>query len=95
MTASDQSPLPGTRRLRILGDVGPAEFRTWTLRHAARLGLRCTIISHRADCLEVTASGPGELIEALALGCSLGPRSVMVDRVETSPEAAEGSFPDD
>lgn len=94
MTASDHS-LPRGTRLRILGNVGPAEFRTWTLRHAARLGLRCTIVSHRDDCLEVTASGPGDLIEALALGCSLGPQSVMVDRVETSPEAAQRSFPDD
>ena len=92
--ADDNNPLPSTRCLRILGDVGPADFRAWTLRHAGRLGLRCTIISHRADCLEVVASGPDALIEALALGCSLGPRSVMVDRVETSPEPAEAPSPD-
>jgi hypothetical protein len=53
----------------------------------------CTIISHDGDCLELVASGPDELIEALALGCSLGPRSVMVNRVETSPAAGKPPFP--
>jgi acylphosphatase len=83
----------GIRRLRILGKVGPADFAAWTLRHARRLGLGCAIVSHRDDCLEVLASGPDALIEALALGCSLGPQSVMVDRVETSASPAETSFP--
>jgi acylphosphatase len=92
--STSPSPLPATRRLQILGDVGPADFRTWTLRHARRLGLRCSIVAHGPDCLEVLASGPDELLEALALGCSLGPQSVLVDRVETSPVAAETPFPD-
>jgi acylphosphatase len=94
MTATRHRPPAGTYRLRILGDVGAADFRAWTLRHAARLGLGCAIIAHRADCLELTATGPGDLVEALALGCSLGPRSVMVDRVETAAEAREIPFPD-
>ena len=91
--ADDDSHPVGTRRLRLFGNVGSADFRSWTLRHAGRLGLRCRVVSHGADCLEVLASGPGELIEALALGCSLGPQSVMVDRVETSPATADTSFP--
>jgi acylphosphatase len=93
-TTGRRGPREGSHRLRILGDVGAADFRSWTLRHAARLGLGCAVVAHRADCLEVSATGPGELVEALALGCSLGPRSVMVDRVETAPETAETAFPD-
>ncbi len=83
----------GIRRLRILGSVGPADFPAWALRHARRLGLGCAIVSHRDDCLELLASGPDALIEALALGCSLGPQSVMVDRVETSVGTDETTFP--
>lgn len=74
-------------RFLIRGDVGHADFAPWILRHAARLGLEGRVLSQDAATVEVAASGPTELVEALALGCSLGPQSVLVDSVEHLADA--------
>ena len=83
MTASSNDPW----RFLIRGDVGHADFAPWILRHAARLGVEGRVVSQAPDCIEVAAQGPAELVEALAIGCSLGPQSVLVDAVEHLPDA--------
>ena len=71
-----------TRRIVILGDVGAADFLPWIARHAGKLGLRSRVLGQTADRVDLLAEGPIDLLDALALGCSLGPRDVLVDRVE-------------
>ena len=70
------------QRFRITGDVGAAVFAPWIARHAGRLGLRHRLLSHDSRAVELLVSGPRDLLDAMALGCSLGPREVLVDVVQ-------------
>ena len=67
---------------RISGRVGSPVFAIWIARHAARLGLSGRVVAHGAEEVEVVLSGPPDLLDAMELGCSLGPREVWVDRIE-------------
>jgi hypothetical protein len=58
-----------TQHFAIRGQVGAASFAPWITRHAARLGL----------------CGPPDLLDAMALGCSLGPQEVWVDQIDRLP----------
>lgn len=82
-------PLPTrqitSQTLHILGSVGAPIFAAWIARHARRLDLGCSIALHRADRLEVVVTGLPDLLDAMALACSLGPREVWVDQVARSP----------
>ena len=71
-----------TVHFRILGDVGVPHFAVWIENHGRRLGLLILITSQKQNCVEVTVSGPPELIDAMALGCSLGPIEVWVETIE-------------
>ena len=83
--------LPGGQRIDcaehfcIRGDVGAGVFAGWIDRHAARLGLRARVLSQRADCVEVQVSGAPELLDAMEMGCLLGPREVWVDEIVRVP----------
>lgn len=80
------APATRTEGFAITGDVGAAVFPGWILRHAGRLGLLASVQAQRADLVEVTVSGPPDLLDAMALGCSLGPQEVMVDQVLRKPK---------
>ena len=67
---------------RIMGDVGSPVFALWIARHAARLGLLGRVLVQGAAEVEVVLSGPPDLLDAMELGCSLGPREVWVERIE-------------
>jgi acylphosphatase len=73
---------PVTERFRIIGDVGLPQFLTWIECHARRLGLSGNVLSQDSHCVALVVSGPAELIDAMALGCSLGPIEVWVDAIE-------------
>lgn len=80
--------------LTFHGDVGAADFPDWIAHRANRLGLTGWV---RADAsgerVEVMVSGPADLIDAMELGCSLGPISVwveQVDRVTANREDRDG-----
>ncbi|MCC5975687.1 MAG: hypothetical protein JJT81_16780 [Rubellimicrobium sp.] len=83
-------PNPATTRYLVTGDVTARHFPGWIRAHAAKLGLEL----HRLDLsdrgLELEGSGPPEMLEALALACSLGPAGVLVDRVIRAPGAQVG-----
>jgi acylphosphatase len=70
-----------TERFSIRGDVGSGVFPIWISRHASRLGLTGMILSQMTDCVEAIFSGPPELLDAMALGCSLGPQEVWVEEI--------------
>jgi len=59
-------------------------FAAWITRHACRLGLRCAILRHHPTRLELIVTGLPDLLDAMALACSLGPREVWVDHIERS-----------
>lgn len=73
---------PQSQSFAIMGDVGAAVFARWIARHAARLGLRGAILRHDAARLEMIVTGLPDLLDAMALACSLGPREVWVDDIE-------------
>ena len=71
-----------TDHYRILGEVGAVQFPGWIMAHAHKLGLTGGILSQSDQCVEMCFSGPPDLLDALAVGCSLGPQQVWVDRID-------------
>lgn len=74
-----------TQRFAIRGQVGAASFLPWITRHAARLGLCGQILGQSETCVDLILSGPPDLLDAMALGCSLGPQEVWVDDIDRLP----------
>ncbi|WP_284324819.1 acylphosphatase [Cypionkella aquatica] len=90
--APDAAPLAApeqSQRFAILGDVGAPVFAAWIARHARRLGLRGAILRHDAGRIDVVLTGLPDLLDAMALGCSLGPREVWVDRIDRAEAALQ------
>lgn len=84
-----QAPRADTaEKFIILGDVGAAPFLPWIERHARRLGLRGHIARVSAGRIEVELSSPPDLIDAMEMGCSLGPMEVWVESIQRMPLAA-------
>jgi acylphosphatase len=70
-----------TAEILIFGDVTATDFPSWISRHSHKLGLHTVTTTYQNDCLKVQATGPDEMLTALAVGCSLGPATVLIDRV--------------
>jgi acylphosphatase len=68
--------------LSILGDVGAASFVPWIEKHARKLGLNQTISHRDNDRIDLILEGPPELIDAMEMGCSLGPIDVWVETIQ-------------
>lgn len=77
-----------SERFVIHGDLAPRAFRPWILRHAGRLGLQVDFVSATQDRLDLCVAGPPDLIDAMELGCSLGPRETWVDSIDRQPVSA-------
>lgn len=83
-------------RFVISGDVGAPGFPRWIERHAGRLGLRARIGLRTPGRIELSVGGPADLVDAMEIGCSLGPIDVWVETIrreslppETAPELSE------
>lgn len=72
-------------RFVILGRVGAGTFVPWIVRHAGRLGIEAAVEHHGEDRVEVRVAGPLALVDAMELGCSLGPIEVWVEGIERAP----------
>ncbi len=84
----DNGPAIRMERMTILGRLQTESFLPWINRHAAKLGLEQRV-SHADRCrIELIVRGPVELIDAMEMGCSLGPIDVWVDDIQRA-EAAE------
>ena len=82
-------PCPdASERFRIHGRVGAPIFATWITRHARKLGLSGAILRHDASQLDLALSGPPDLLDAMELGCSLGPQEVWVEKIDRTLENA-------
>lgn len=86
-----------TELFSIHGDVGASAFPAWIARHARRLGLGQRLLGQAQGRLDVLVWGPPDLLDAMALGCSLGPQEVWVDEIARLPgnlaPGAEGALP--
>lgn len=82
----DQMP---TRRERlvILGEVDSPSFVPWIMRHSGRLGLEDCNICIEPGQIGVTVTGQQDLIDALEVGCLLGPIDVWVSSIDRNPVA--------
>lgn len=74
-----------TEKLVIRGALASADFPDWIIHRACRLGLRGGIAKIGAQAIEILVAGPPELIDAMEVGCSLGPICVEVDQIDRSP----------
>ena len=70
--------------LTIRGDVAAPDFPEWIVHRARRLGLKGGIIEVGDKAIKLFVAGPLELVDAMEVGCSLGPTSVQVEAVERS-----------
>lgn len=69
-------------RLTIHGRLGAADFPDWIVHRARRLGLGGRIVSIGERTVETLVAGPADLVDAMEVGCSLGPISVQVERID-------------
>jgi len=76
------------QKLIFTGDVSAPDYPDWIVHRARRLGLRGWVRAETGDRVEVLVAGAPDLIDAMEVGCSLGPMSVLVDRVlrEDAPD---------
>lgn len=79
-------PLSNHRQhLVILGNLGSPSFLPWIERHSHRLGLRCEALTAGPARVELRVEGQADLIDALEVGCLLGPFDVWVETIERAP----------
>jgi acylphosphatase len=68
-------------RFTIEGDLEAESFLPWIVRHMHRLGLRGAPVRCANGQVEITLSGPTDLIDAMEMGISLGPIDVWVEAI--------------
>ncbi|MEM1046545.1 MAG: acylphosphatase [Pseudomonadota bacterium] len=74
-----------TERLVFTGSVDAPDYLDWIAHRATRLGLRGWVIRPEPSRVEVVVHGAPDLIDAMEIGCSLGPITVLVDAIEREP----------
>ncbi|OLP46201.1 acylphosphatase [Rhizobium oryziradicis] len=72
-------------KLSISGDVGAASFLPWIQKHAQKLGLTQRISQMGNGSIDLILEGPPELIDAMEIGCWLGPIDVWVETIVRAP----------
>lgn len=72
----------------LSGKVDAPDFPDWICHRARRLGLKGWVKARDNPAgnlsLEIFVFGPTDLVDAMELGCSLGPMSVSVDHIDRS-----------
>lgn len=63
---------------QLIGQVCSPDFPEWMERHARKLDVVFEITEASSGMMTVKAEGEDEMLEAFALACSLGPKSVCV-----------------
>ncbi|GGG86714.1 hypothetical protein GCM10011415_41470 [Salipiger pallidus] len=70
-----------TEEFVLEGKLGSADLSPWLLRHAGKLGLAIALRVQTDERLEMTLSGAPDLLDAMEMGCLLGPYDIWVDSV--------------
>lgn len=78
----------GQETMVIHGDLKGTSFVPWIRQHARKLGLAETIRHADADRIEVDLTGPAELIDAMEMGCLLGPIDIWVETIQRQSNTA-------
>lgn len=73
-------------KLVIRGSFAPEIMVEWIAHRAGRLSINFATEVMCPDRIEVDVSGPEELIDAMALACSLGPASTLIHEVRRTNE---------
>lgn len=74
-----------TAELVLRGDVTAAGFPDWICHRARLLDLSGWVSAAGDDGIRIVVSGPEALVDAMEMACSLGPRDVLVTRIERHP----------
>lgn len=73
-------------RFKLSGDVNKPDFLDWISHRAQRLGLTGWVQENPdQEIIEIVVDGPLDLLDAMELGCSLGPITVWVEHIERTP----------
>ena len=78
--------------LIISGLVQGVGFRTFVVRHGARLGLTGWVRNTEDGDVEVTAEGPRASLDQFLAACRRGPSSARITYVEEDRSEATGEF---
>lgn len=71
-----------TERFILHGRLAPRAFSPWIEGHAARIGVSVRFRFRDAARIDFDAAGEPDLLDALEMGCLLGPQEVWVDAVD-------------
>ena len=71
-------------RFTISGRLG-ASMPPWIGRHAARIGIEARIRSESTRRIELWVDGPPALLDAMEMGCLLGPIDIWIDSIRREP----------
>lgn len=71
-----------SERFSIHGHGLHQGFVDWIAAHGRKLGLTCDRIELRGDQLHFDASGLPDMLDAMEMGCSLGPITATVAHIE-------------
>ena len=67
-----------TAKIMLQGQFCQSSFLPWIERYAHKLGVQIISFQFDRGDLEMLVLGPDEMVEALALGCSLGPKDAFI-----------------
>lgn len=75
---------------KLSGDVSNPGFLDWICHRAQRLGLNGWVQANLSQqTIEILVDGPEDLLDAMELGCSLGPITVWVEHIERIPTGTD------
>lgn len=89
-------PQPSNAREQMIlrGEFSAGSFVPWIEAYTRKLGLT-GIIHHTAnDRIELQLEGPPELVDAMEVGCLLGPIDIWVETIERTADAQPRQHPD-
>lgn len=72
----------------IAGELATPAFVPWVERHARRLGVDIDIRSVAPEAVVLVVEGPGALVDAMEMGCLLGPIDAWVASIARTPAPA-------
>jgi len=71
-------------RFIISGQLGQT-LVPWICRHALRIGVHVDIGAYSANALELRVDGPSPMLDAMEMGCLLGPIDAWIENIRREP----------